>query len=255
MLTVHELPKDLERDYNMLKGMGRSIAHVLETHGTRTVLKANVNLYTFAKDHVVFILNGFLKLTVKEKLLRLYSDDDIVLPGENGDMVLSSEYLTDIALFDGKAVIRALGDNPELLEKWIAFQNLENKVNLRLLSTHIEDRPKLDLELRPFKPGETIIMEGSEPTEIYELISGSASVYLNEQEIGSVSSGEIFGEMSFLRSSPRTATVKAESTCCVRVVKKDDFFTLIETDAHLSASIAKTLSKRIVEANRQATAN
>ncbi len=69
--------------------------------------------------------------------------------------------------------------------------------------------------------------------------------------VGRINPGEIFGEMGFFTKSPRTATVKATSRCCVRTVNQDDFFEVLKTNHRLSVTIAQALSKRIVELNNR----
>lgn len=83
------------------------------------------------------------------------------------------------------------------------------------------------------------------------MVSGSAIVLRDNKKIGRINTGEIFGEISFLTESTRTATVKADKNSFVHVVNKDDFSKLIETNLHLIISISKTLAQRIVQLNDQ----
>ena len=169
MLTIHEVPEELERDYSVYKGLAEEIYRTIDALGQIEALRPNVNLFEQAKCKFVYIREGILKLTLSDKVLRLYSAKDFVLPGNHADVLrLSSEFISDIALFEMASVLDTLQSNNALLAKWVALQDLENKINLRLLSTFIEEQPHPTLDLKPFKDGEAIILEGSEPTEIYE---------------------------------------------------------------------------------------
>lgn len=68
---------------------------------------------------------------------------------------------------------------------------------------------------RQVKKGEYLINEGGASNEMYWVISGLFIITkLNQDEqnviIGRVLPGELVGEMSFLDSMPRSASVKAE---------------------------------------------
>lgn len=74
-----------------------------------------------------------------------------------------------------------------------------------------------------YKANETIIEEGSLTTDLYLLVEGEVSILKWDENrkfqipLGTLDSGEMFGEMSFMDSTPRSSSVKADSE--VRVLK------------------------------------
>ena len=256
MLTLESTNDALEALYATYKQHSESLFESVKSLGEPISLKSDTDLLALSESHsggvVIFITEGYFRLIVDNKVVRLYSDSDFVGAYSNvTDVQLTSEFASDVMLFNWAELFRHFMAYPQLAQQWCRLMDIENNLNLGLCAQLVDERIQPSLELRQFKAGETIIEEGAEALEIYEMISGLATVSVAGQNVGEINAGEIFGEMSFLVECPRTATVIADSACCVRVVKKTDFFALIEVDRHLSAAIAKTMAKRVIELNRR----
>ncbi|MBC6478268.1 MAG: cyclic nucleotide-binding domain-containing protein [Hormoscilla sp. GM7CHS1pb] len=101
--------------------------------------------------------------------------------------------------------------------------------NFKLLA-NLNDRQRQEVEkvclLRSYEEGEYIIKEGESTTDIYFLISGKVEIYKiepntqNNLKFKEMSSGESFGEMSFVDGSPRSSSVKAATPIAVYVLSK-----------------------------------
>ncbi|MBF0120030.1 MAG: cyclic nucleotide-binding domain-containing protein [Desulfobacterales bacterium] len=72
-------------------------------------------------------------------------------------------------------------------------------------------------KLRKYKTGEMIIGEGSYDSWIYFLITGRVKIVKGEEVVATIKrSGDIFGEMSVITGSPRSASAYAtEDTTCL----------------------------------------
>ena len=253
MLTLENATEELEAQYSVFKTLSREIFEQISAIGQHRQLGTDVDLLTLAPEGAVIYINeGYFRLIYGNKVVRLYSEEDLVETLERIEgAVLTSEFASDVTVFDWRETLALMGSNQELLFKWFSLMELENRINLALCAHLVDERIQPSLDLRNYKDEELIIEEGTASEEIYEMITGQATVLVGDTEVGIVETGEIFGEMSALAECPRTAAVKADGPCCVRVVKQEDFFKLIEVDRHLSATIAKTLAKRIIELNRR----
>ena len=256
MLTLESTTDALEALYAEYKEKAEAFYREIAHLATTTILKADINLLTMSDGDpngmVIYILEGYFRLIYSKKVVRLYSENDFVGAHHHlTDVTLSSEFASEIAMIKWSELSELFIANQMLGAKWFHLLDLENKLNLGLCAQLVDERIQPSLELRQLKAGDVIIQEGSEALEIYEMISGIARVAVDGKTVGEIHSGEIFGEMSFLLECARTATVIAETACCVRVVTKNDFFALIEVDRHLSAAIAKTMARRVIELNQR----
>ncbi len=57
--------------------------------------------------------------------------------------------------------------------------------------------------------GEEIVKEGEMDDRFYILVGGNCSVERNGQSVGLLSTGECFGETSYVQGAKRTATIRA----------------------------------------------
>lgn len=69
--------------------------------------------------------------------------------------------------------------------------------------------PQLSRYIVDFHQGQTLFQEGENSQNLYILVEGKLDVLKGQQVINSiVEPGAVFGEMSFLLGSRRTATVR-----------------------------------------------
>ncbi|MCP4605151.1 MAG: cyclic nucleotide-binding domain-containing protein [Proteobacteria bacterium] len=253
MLTIQAVPEVLEHAYKAYKKLSKEIFEGIGKKNPPEKLPANTNVLAHVKSaDMVYVIEGYFKLNHKEKTVRLYSDSDFITSSYNFDnMTLTNEFASTVSIFDRAILLKKLRKNEHLFERWVALQELDSRIALSLVSANMPQQMKVSFKSRQYKAGEVIVKEGDSPTELYEMISGSGYVSLAGKEVGKISHGEIFGEVSFLTQRPRTATVMASNDCLVRVVDEKNFSKLLATNSHLILTIAKTLAKRVVETNER----
>jgi CRP/FNR family transcriptional regulator, cyclic AMP receptor protein len=106
--------------------------------------------------------------------------------------------------------------------------------------------------------GTTIIEKGKNIEDIYIVLEGMLGVFQHagtSARLAKLRTGEIVGEMSFIDSSPPSATVLAEENSLVLRVSKAALQTRLESDHAFAArfyrSTAMLLSDRLRKANAQ----
>ncbi len=257
MLTLKGEPPFLAEMYDEYKKRSRTLYAEITAYGTPLRLQPEQDLFRQfeGSDTVFYIVEGFFRLKDGEKFLRLYSGDDfVVAPGSlSGRLTLTSDMATDVVRFDFEQLVRNLSSSYELNAAWLRLMDTESKINAALCSLYREDTARVDFSLREYGPGETIIREGDEPCEIFEMISGAAEVLTEGRVIGTIGVGELFGEISFLTESTRTATVRASEKSLVRVADKQAFLHMIKHNPELIMTISRTLAQRLVRMNDQIT--
>ncbi|MDR0877982.1 MAG: YihY/virulence factor BrkB family protein [Treponema sp.] len=111
--------------------------------------------------------------------------------------------------------------------------------------------------IRSYKKGETVFFEGDNGQEIYYLISGAADIYLQNtpespmEKISSFNPGVFFGEMSYLLSEQRTATVMARTDMVVMVLPPAMFDEVLRSDPATARTIIENLSFRLKTTNQK----
>lgn len=101
-----------------------------------------------------------------------------------------------------------------------------------------------------YRPRQTLFTEGDTSADLYILISGELEVLKGRTLINQiVIPGELFGEMSFLLGTRRTATVKAREKVRAFRVPQDQIEQVLGEFPELSQAITKVLAKRLDEAS------
>jgi CRP-like cAMP-binding protein len=103
-----------------------------------------------------------------------------------------------------------------------------------LFNNTLSERKKMDKLLikKQFKQGETIVTEGSESYNVYVIVSGEAAMtkehFGKEVDIRVLKKGDVFGALSLIAKSPRSATIKAKTDLEVGMIYRDDFVSVME---------------------------
>lgn len=102
-------------------------------------------------------------------------------------------------------------------------------------------------------PNEYLMREGEESTEMYYLQSGNLGVYKRkgdaEIQIGTISAGELVGEMSFLDKNPRSASVRAMTNSVLVVIPLEKLESTMADVPIWLAALLRTLTDRLRKAN------
>jgi CRP-like cAMP-binding protein len=111
------------------------------------------------------------------------------------------------------------------------------------------------VRIETFSAGDKIISQGEEGDSAFQILEGSVEVKVGdgkqEKTVGSLSDGEIFGEMSLIDPGPRSATVVATSDTKVAVTSYDEFMNSMQTHPERAVEFMKTLVRRLRQMNEQ----
>ena len=101
--------------------------------------------------------------------------------------------------------------------------------------------------------GSVLIQEGDDNRTAYLLYAGRAAVYMgigeNQRKLGDLNEGQLFGEMAYLLSEKRTASVIAETDITVLALPPEMMEELMRYSAPLSRRIIDTLCQRLERMN------
>lgn len=104
-----------------------------------------------------------------------------------------------------------------------------------------------------YKAGDVIITEGDEGNSAFLIINGSVEVIVGEgkkaKTVASLTTDDVFGEMSLLEPGPRSATVKAVTDTECTLTSYDDFMASIQDNPEQAIKFMKTLVLRLRQMN------
>lgn len=118
------------------------------------------------------------------------------------------------------------------LEEHFFKQRLDDKQR-KLLSSKFE--------AVAYSAGSTIVEQGSMGQALYVIHSGSAHIDCHSNgedvQIGTVHSGNLVGEMSFLTASEASATVRASTDCEIYRLSREAFINIMREDQELAFAV------------------
>lgn len=89
-------------------------------------------------------------------------------------------------------------------------------------------------DLRVYKPGENVCVEGGRSSEMYIIVEGEVSVTVLGREIIRRYVGQFFGEFALLSDAPRSATVTAVVLCKLVVLPRSVYDGVVLRNPHSS---------------------
>jgi CRP/FNR family cyclic AMP-dependent transcriptional regulator len=122
-----------------------------------------------------------------------------------------------------------------------------------LIHLHLQVHVQTPKGFQMISAGDKIITEGGTADTVYQLMSGSADVTVNNVTVGEVLNGEIFGAMSVFTGEKRNATVTAREDCQLLAIPKAQFVHLIRAQPETAISLLDNMSRRITALNEQVT--
>lgn len=252
MLTLMDTPPFLEDMEKKAKQLALAITRALQGKCEDRVLLRESELLEVAPSSLIHIINGVFRCQHGDKTIRLYSSGDLLLApgtGEAGGLSITSEFGAHIAVVGKDAFLDALASDRALLSDCLDYQNLETRIGHLLCSLYITEEVKNQPEIRQYEEGDVIIREDDNPQEVYEMITGSASVTSKGYPLSQIKSGEVFGELSFFTGLKRTATVQALEACMVQVIDQQQFIRIMKYRPALVDGMIRTLCQRLVDLN------
>lgn len=107
------------------------------------------------------------------------------------------------------------------------------------------------------KEGEPILVSHDQVPGVYTILQGTVGVYINNNKLLTVlSSGESFGEMSYLEKTPASATLRALSDVAKIALLSNEAFEEIagsepEISIKIHKGIARSLSRKLRKTNNK----
>jgi cAMP-dependent protein kinase regulator len=100
-----------------------------------------------------------------------------------------------------------------------------------------------------FQPaGATLITEGTKGREFFVLVDGTVDIRRKGRKLGSLDTGDFFGEIALLTETPRTATVVTATPVRLLVITGQSFRRLLDETPALQGKVLTALARRVAPA-------
>ena len=116
------------------------------------------------------------------------------------------------------------------------FSNIDDKARKALLANGKE---------MTYKPGDTIVTEGTTGVGFFLILDGSAEVRKKGKVLATLSKGQFFGEMSLIDDMPRSADVVALQPTKCWAITSWSFASLLKVHPELAVGMLKEVVKRL----------
>ncbi len=104
--------------------------------------------------------------------------------------------------------------------------------------------------LQKFEAGEKIFVQEDEGAHMYAVRSGRVKIVVSGTILENVGPNGIFGEMSLLDGSPRSATAVALEPTEVAVIDERAFLYMVEQDPTFALQLLRRLASRLRSMNQ-----
>lgn len=122
---------------------------------------------------------------------------------------------------------------------------------LDVLPTETHQKLAASVSVRVYAPGEIVVAQGDQSTELFVIDRGEVSVELLRNDralpVARLGPGKFFGEMSLMTGEPRKATVRAVEECELFVIGHDAFHEALASEPGLVERMSELLSTRQAE--------
>lgn len=114
-----------------------------------------------------------------------------------------------------------------------------------------------DCLVASYSPGDTIIKQGEDGTDICVILSGQADITVDKEDgaqyIATISKGDIFGEMVLINETKRTANIICKEKCAVLVLSFDNFYKFFSKNPKVFSlmvlNVTRLITKRLKHSN------
>ena len=108
------------------------------------------------------------------------------------------------------------------------FSKLQERELLRIMQV---------ADVLEYAQGECVVKEGDRGDELFIVVDGTLEIMRGEQVLSEVDPGEHFGEMALIRSTPRSATVRALEPSELIAIRRSEFFAILRKEHELAVKL------------------
>lgn len=102
-----------------------------------------------------------------------------------------------------------------------------------------------DPNLQSLPADSTLFQEGDAGNVMYVLVAGHATIHGGDLLLEEIGPGDIVGELAVIDSSPRTASVVANTDCLLAVIDQSRFRFLVQKNPDFALDVMGVMARRL----------
>lgn len=252
------MPEEFEAADRESKRLIAGLLAGLEPSRPGLIVRATESWYgePSRRGNLYLLRDGSLSYRRQGRTLFSFNEGDLVgiesvfySPGAE----LASEFAVIADEYASEAVFRHVQGGAERLRDWNAYLVHQFSLfSIMLAQLANFDEPYIP-EIRCYSEGDVIVRQGELGDEVFTLIEGSASVWVDDVMVGEVRSDEIFGAVAALAGTPRTATVRAAADCMVVALNRAQFKSMLIARPNTVYKLVEDMARALVSTNERLT--
>lgn len=104
---------------------------------------------------------------------------------------------------------------------------------------------KNEKDVRQYAPGDVIFTEGDAGDFMGVVLEGQVELLKGSHPFDVMEPGSIFGELALIDNSPRSATVRALTTCRIAHINEHRFLFLVRETPFFALRVMSTMADRL----------
>lgn len=256
MYTLLEPHPRLEHFVKLQQAIAAKLIAKAANGKSEYTLPAGSNLFSQIESTASFfaVTEGHLAFKIGGKSIFFYNEGDLIGIEQNlvpGDCEVSADFGVKLSKFTMRDLFdSALGD-PETMTDICAFLSVQTQIMSLITVQLLKGEENMSPEVNHYDKGEVIISQGAAPDLVYTLLEGRAEAFVDGVKVGEIEADQIFGALAVVTDTPRTATVKAASSCVVVGISKEHFINLIQARPQTVLKLVEDMARTIVSLNDQ----
>lgn len=244
---LNELGRTVTEHSRRVMELARPHAEVVEHDLVR-------NLYhDEPRNAVFFVESGILHAESGDRAIFYFEPGDLIgmhAFTDSSPATIRSMEPVSLLRVDAATLRREAGPS----EAWQDYLTAQGAFYADCCCASVEDDSAPKAGFRRYNEGNVIIQEGDAANEVYELMSGEAEVRVENEQVGTIAPGELFGAMAALTKTTRTASVIATKPCMVMSIPMDHFNDLLRSQPRTGLALMENMAQQILSLNQELVA-